>query len=262
MRPQGPILAGQPCRTGLPADVRRSRSAHAGVMVSSLMDTVPIRSSRAPGSTRTAGRWFAVLVVAAALGAADALVNDMADSAGFATTTRSALEIAGVVLNAGWAWAGLAIWAGWIVGRARPAWLHAAIAGVVVLSLATAFYYLVKTGLQGLSPRTRSDSLLAWWSVAVWVGPLLGVVGALTRRRDVVGWFAALVLPAGAALQMVVLPPGHTALVVERGQALVWVAAVVMVMVVTVRLLFVRSRPTRVQHSGRGAVGSPPHIRT
>ncbi|MFC7011593.1 hypothetical protein ACFQMH_07670 [Streptomyces viridiviolaceus] len=66
-------------------------------------------------------------------------------------------------------------------------------------------------------------------AVGLPLGLLLGAVGATIRRPGAVGLLAALTVPVGAALQMVVLPPQplvNSNLDVVVAEAIVWTAAV------------------------------------
>ncbi|MFI6316880.1 hypothetical protein ACIBG8_05145 [Nonomuraea sp. NPDC050556] len=69
---------------------------------------------------------------------------------------------------------------------------------------------------------------LVWWVASVVLGGPLGVVGAWARRPGVVGLLARLTVPVGAAVQMVVLPPGRNEVVEIMGKTAVWAGAVVL----------------------------------
>ncbi|WP_246178625.1 hypothetical protein [Actinomadura decatromicini] len=91
------------------------------------------------------------LIVGAAFGALTSLVNalatDNADLESRAATTSgwSPMEILTVLLDSGWAWAGLAVGTGWLVTRRRASLVHAAVAGAVALLAATAAYAIADT---------------------------------------------------------------------------------------------------------------------
>ncbi|HEV3001950.1 MAG TPA: hypothetical protein VGW75_14505 [Solirubrobacteraceae bacterium] len=180
--------------------------------------SLPLRASRATA-------WAVSLVVGATYGAAASLVNRLsvpADAGGSpvaGTVLEPAARAASLVLDAGWAWAGLAVAAGWLVaGRARGA-----IAGLVTLLAATAAYFAVDHAIH----QQWSWGDLRYWGVAsVVLGPALGAVGAAIRRPGVGGLVASLTVPVGAAVQMVVLPPGHGGAIVPVEA--VWARAIVL----------------------------------
>ena len=64
-----------------------------------------------------------------------------------------------------------------------------------------------------------------WLIGSLLFGPPLGLLGALIRRPDPVGTLAVLLVPAGAALQMVVLPPPPESLMAWPVRISVWIAA-------------------------------------
>jgi hypothetical protein len=180
-------------------------------------------------------RWWVVAGPAAgvALGAVDSVVNHVPLWLGEVATARAergawsqGAEFASLILDAGWAWAATAVLVGWLVSRgARPAagMLRGAAAGGLTLVFATTAYY-------GWDVVFAGD---AWWGTATrhwligsaWLGPLLGTAGALIRRPGVVGAFALLLVPAGAALQMVLLPPPLESRMAGPVRLTVWVAA-------------------------------------
>ncbi|GAA0554595.1 hypothetical protein GCM10010172_41530 [Paractinoplanes ferrugineus] len=139
-----------------------------------------------------------------------------------------AAEFASLILDAGWAWAATAVLAGRLVSRpasAAAGMSAGALAGGLVLVFATVGYYGADVLFDGgtwWSPTTR------YWLVgSVLLGPPLGVVGALIRCRGPIAAVAALVVPAGAALQMALLPPPPESRMAEPVRWSVWVAAVV-----------------------------------
>jgi len=144
------------------------------------------------------------------------------------------------ILDSGWAWAALAFGAGLLIAT-RPA--RAAIAGAVALIGATIAYYATDLlfGIEAYGP------VVGFWAVrAVAFGLPLGAAGALARRPGPVGLLAGLVIPVGAAANMLLFP-------VYRGlngessanrwaQTSVWVAAAVGVALVAFRFVRRRSR--------------------
>ncbi|MGC4808109.1 hypothetical protein [Micromonospora sp. DT233] len=184
--------------------------------------------------SRGDGWWLAGgPLLGSALGAVDSLVNHVPvwrGEVGLARAERSGwsqvAEFASLILDAGWAWAAAAVLAGWLVSaQARPAvgLLRGAVAGALALVFATAAYYGLDVLFDGG----------AWWSgtTAYWLvgsvvlGPALGAVGASIRRPGPAGPLAALAVPVGAALQMVVLPPASESLMAQPVRLTVWVSA-------------------------------------
>jgi hypothetical protein len=112
-----------------------------------------------------------------------------------------------MILNAGSAWAGLAVLSGWIVGRPRAA----AAAGVVGLACAVDGYYAFGVVLGDrvqVGPAGLTGVLRLWAVSAIVAGPVLGVAGALIHRSGILGLVAALVVPVGVVVEMV--GPGHS----------------------------------------------------
>lgn len=181
--------------------------------------------------------WWVVAGPAAgvALGAVDSIVNHVPVLLGEDGTARAerggwsqAAEFASLILDAGWAWAATAVLAGWLVSRnARPVagMLRGALTGGLTLVAATAAYYSVDVLFDGGG----------WWGMATryWLigsvcfGPLLGAVGALIRRPGPVGTMALALVPVGAALQMVLLPPPPESRMAGPVRLTLWVAAAV-----------------------------------
>ncbi|GAB3160196.1 hypothetical protein GCM10027290_65910 [Micromonospora sonneratiae] len=193
-------------------------------------------------------RWVAAgPVVGMVLGAVDSVVNHVPIWLGEVGTARAerggwsqVAEFVSLVLDAGWAWAATAVLAGWLVSRrTRPAvgMLRGAVAGGVALVFATTAYYGMDVLFDGG----------AWWGMAtrywliasVVLGPALGVAGALIRRPGLAGTLAALLVPAGAALQMVALPPPPESLMALPVRLTVWVSAAV------ATVLIIRARGRR-----------------
>lgn len=81
-----------------------------------------------------------------------------------------------------------------------------------------------------------------WWFASVIFGGPLGCVGACVRRPGAIGLLARLTVPVGAAVQMVVLPPGRNEVVEAIGKTVVWMAAAVSIGFVVAHFLLVRRR--------------------
>lgn len=111
--------------------------------------------------------------------------------------------LAGGIPNAGWAWAGLPVLAGALVRRPTAG----AVAGSVGTLVALAAFSVLNAAVRGvpITEPVRGD--LVWWAASVTVCPLLALLGTRFGRRGVTGLAAVLVIPVGAALEMIVLPP-------------------------------------------------------
>ena len=153
--------------------------------------------------------WPATLVAAIVGGFVFGIVVSAVNGAGI-----PALVPASLILGVGWSWAGAAI----LLGRLAAGWQRSAIAGMTVLVLAVCGYYVadllrgVYRGIAQADPTgamsftdwgTFVNNVLFWSLVSCIVGPLLGLIGAGSRRGDALGLVCKLVLPAVAAAEMV-----------------------------------------------------------
>ena len=146
-------------------------------------------------------RWLQAAIAGIALG----VLAAWADVAAGGLGQNGAWRALSMVTNAGCTWAGLAVLCGWLL--AGP--LRAAAAGVLGLAAAVAGYYAYGAVLGdreavGLGV---SAAVEVWLLAAVLAGPVLGTVGALSRRAGLSGLSAALALPAGVITEMLVLRP-------------------------------------------------------
>ncbi|GAA0987108.1 hypothetical protein GCM10009555_065800 [Acrocarpospora macrocephala] len=192
------------------------------------------------------------LAVGAGFGAATSLVNGISlgyadlESRTYTTSGWSVAEIVSLLLDSGWAWAGLAVAVGWLVTRGvesrRAALAQGAAAGALALLAATAAYSVVDTLRSGGDFPWYASEPLVWWIASVIFGAPLGAVGACVKRPGTIGLLARLTVPVGAALQMVVLPPGRNEVVETMGKTIVWVAAAVSIGFVAVHFLLVERR--------------------
>jgi hypothetical protein len=158
-------------------------------------------SARATGTAATQKGWWLVLAATVAL-ALLSLASDVTTSAqlsGDADGLLTARWTVSKLLNAGVAWAGLPVLAGWLVRRPGPA----AAAGVAAAVGALVVHYAVGTALGVFGPDIWTSNL-SWFVVAAVTAGPLGLVGALARRRGPVGLLARLVVPVGALLEPVV----------------------------------------------------------
>ena len=135
----------------------------------------------------------AALALGACWGALSSLTNAAASPVGVA---------ASLIVNSGWAWAGVAVAAG-ALARGR---LLGAGAGVLALLAMTTAYYGTDSVLRGEPFAMYLAELQLWAVAALLLGSVLGVVGASIRRSGVVGLLAGLTVPVGAALEMLWLP--------------------------------------------------------
>ncbi|MBB2910678.1 hypothetical protein FHS43_001941 [Streptosporangium becharense] len=199
------------------------------------------------------------LTVGAGFGALTSLINAVshhyADLESRAATTSgvSAIEIVSVLVDSGWAWAGAAVAVGWLftrVGESGPAALaRGAAAGALALLAAVAAYSVMEVARSGepLSSWHQEEPLL-WWVTSVVFGAPLGVVGACAGRPGVIGLLTRLTVPVGAAVQMIVLPPGRNEVIEAVGRTVVWVGAAAVIAFVVVRFLGAERR----RHSPAG----------
>ncbi len=220
---------------------------------------------------QVAGPSRPVVALAGALGAgvgfgavtsmANGLSHDFADleSTSYTLSGWSFPEVFSVVLDSGWAWAGLAVLVGWLVARpGRPrrsagrspaagptGWGSAAgpvgwsaMAGALALLAATAAYAFADTVRNGgsLSSFYESEPLV-WWVTSVLLGAPLGAVGAYVHRSGALGLLARLTVPIGAAVQMLVLPPGRNETITAIGQTVVGITAIAAIVLIIARFL-------------------------
>lgn len=182
-------------------------------------------------------------VLGAALGAAAALVNHVPVALGEVCAARAdrsgpaqAAEFASLILDSGWAWAAAAVAAGWLVssGRGRAAGVAVGALGGCVTLLSATFMYEILKAILSDGAWGFADVRQYWLVASVVLGPALGAVGAVIRWRGPLGLTAALVAPAGAVLQMVVMPPPAESRMALPVTVTVWCASAA-VLVLTVR---------------------------
>ncbi|WP_051300619.1 hypothetical protein [Actinomadura rifamycini] len=114
------------------------------------------------------------------------------------TVAAPVLQVASRLLGVGWSWAALALAAGWYARRAP---LGAA-AGTGALFAATAAYYVLDPVLRQEPFGWHAGALVFWGVAAAVFGPPLGALGACVGRPGPLGLLAGLVVPAGAAAEM------------------------------------------------------------
>jgi hypothetical protein len=192
-------------------------------------------------------------VLGAGFGAATSLINDLSSpygelggrlARGSWTWVTDVAEVGSLLLDVGWAWAALAVAAGWLAGVTA----RAAVAGAVSLLTATAAYYFMDSLLRGESWAGYVGEMRYWWLAGLMLGPFLGAVGATLLRPGAIGLLARLVVPVGALLQTILLQPG---LASSSRPAAVWALAIVpaaaaaSISVVVARFVTERSRRPR-----------------
>ncbi|MGW0478967.1 hypothetical protein [Nonomuraea sp. NPDC003214] len=195
---------------------------------------------------------LSALAVGAVFGAATSLANAAAtltldlESAEATARGWSIMEIVSLLLDAGWAWAGLGVLAGWRAARGGAPTgrrlARGAVAGVVALLAATAAYYITDTIVHDVPSGSYAHDTVYWWVASALFGPVLGAVGACAGQPGVIGMLARLTVPVGAAVQMAVLPPGRNDVLTNIGQWVVWTAAAVAAGLVIAHVLRVRRR--------------------
>ncbi|GAA3481670.1 hypothetical protein [Streptomyces yanii] len=131
-----------------------------------------------------------------------------------------ASKVLSLLLDAGWSWAALAVAVGWVAGSR----IRGALGGVAALVAATVSYYVMDLYLWD-----AGTDMVFWLVAGVPLGLILGVVGAVIRQPGLPGLIAALIVPVGAAVQMVVMRPGEglvDALPATVAAGIVWTGAV------------------------------------
>jgi hypothetical protein len=142
-------------------------------------------------------RWACSILLGSAIGSAASLADVRAGG----LYQQSAWRALGMLLNAGSVWAALAVTCGWLLmtpGRA-------AAAGFLGLVAAVMGYYVVGVTVGdrvGLGLQAVSGAARFWLLASVILGPVLGLIGAFTWRRDGLGLIAALVVPVGIFADM------------------------------------------------------------
>lgn len=198
-------------------------------------------------------RWVATALAAGStLGVSAAVFNNVPIFLGEVGESRAdrsawsqAAEFVSLILDSGWAWAALAVVVGWLVSKGlRPGVgvLRGAAAGCIALVVATMVYDSLEALFQhGTGGGWR---LQYWLILGVVLGLPLGAVGASTRRPRLAGVLAALVVPVGAVVNMIVMPPSAESLVAVPVTLTVCGAAAMAAVVVVTRAVRARRRGT------------------
>ncbi|MFG2563258.1 hypothetical protein [Streptomyces sp. NPDC048496] len=168
---------------------------------------------------------LSALAVGVGFGAATSLVNALSSPYGglgdplTGTVWAGAAKVLSLLMDAGWSWAALAVAMGWLAGTRALG----ALVGALALIAATGAYYVTDALVWG-----AGTDMVRWWVVGLPLGLALGAVGAAIRRPGLTGLLAALTVPVGAAVQMVVLPPRpHLTLTpaIVLAEVIVWTAS-------------------------------------
>src|SRR5690606_3294807 len=93
----------------------------------------------------------------------------------------------------------------------------------------------------GQTPWFGADELV-WGTAAIVLGAPLGAIGACARWPGALGLLARLTVPVGAAVQMIVLPPGRNEVVQSIGKTIVWTAAAVSIALIVAHFVVTRRR--------------------
>lgn len=153
-------------------------------------------------------------VLGAGFGAATSLINDLSSSYGKLgnglagtrwTWVSDVAEVGSLLLDVGWAWAAVAVAAGWLGGAGAIG--RGAVTGMVSLMAATAAYFVMDSLLREESVTGYLGEARYWWLASLTLGPLLGAVGASLVRFGVIGLLAGLIVPVGALVQTLFLQP-------------------------------------------------------
>lgn len=141
-------------------------------------------------------RVAAVVVVGLVFGTVTTLLNT---PPGNYVLDDSPRRVASLVVNSGAVWAGLAVLGGWLVGST----LRGLVTGPLVLILAIVAYY-VAGAVAGSENRDGSVDQIAYFALASLIaGPMLGAVGGMIRRPDLLGLLSALVVPMGVYVETI-----------------------------------------------------------
>jgi len=150
--------------------------------------------------------------------------------------TASPLRVGGLVLHGLWLWAGIAVLGGWMATRDRPGRGRAAVGGAAAQVAAVVAYYLVGAAVGSEGPPVSWLEMAIYSGAALVVGPLLGVVGGLSRRTDLVGLLAGLVVPVAGLVELLDPAPGSPTPDPARAPARLITAALVVALTVAVVL--------------------------
>ena len=121
------------------------------------------------------------------------------------TWVSDVAEVGSLLLDVGWAWAAVAVAAGWLGGAGAVG--RGAVAGMVSLMAATAAYFAMDSLLREESVTGYVGEARYWWLASLTLGPFLGAVGASLVRFGVTGLLAGLIVPVGALVQTLFLQP-------------------------------------------------------
>ncbi|WP_161952653.1 hypothetical protein [Actinoplanes sp. TFC3] len=185
------------------------------------------------GAAIAVGSGVALAVVAAVANDVPVMMNEVWLARADRSAGAQVAEFVSLILDSGWAWAALAVFAGWAVHRGL---LAGALAGCVALLVATFVYDSLEAAF---ADGPVWGSVRHFWLLqSLLLGLPLGAIGALIRRPGPAGVLAALVVPVGAVLNMAVVPPPSESPVAALVTATVWVAAVAVTALILLRARF------------------------
>ncbi len=192
------------------------------------------------------------LTLGAVAGFADCvplLLNEVGEARADRSGWSQASEFVSLILDSGWAWAATGVLAGWLAGRERRA-LRGAVAGFLALAVAVVAFYGVETLF---ADGWGSSGQVRFWLVPALVfGLPLGALGAVARDGGIAGALAAVVVPAGAVLNTVVLPlPGESRMAVPA-LVTIWTGAVAATALIVARATHDLRRPRAETKAGAG----------
>ena len=163
--------------------------------------------------------------------------------------------VVSLLLGAGWAWAGPAVTSGWLQATDRSGTRRGPFT-----ARGDNCVHALDSVLREEPFGLYQQELHRWWLSSAICGPLLGVVGAYVQRPGVRGLLAALTVPAGALVQMVVYPPGAGNLIVtfemRLAQAIVLIGSGLVAVAALMRFLAEQRRRAALRRGRKLRKGS------
>lgn len=146
------------------------------------------------------GEWRQIAKVCGALAVASLLFNISLpwEMAGDLQTYSFVRKTISKMLSSGTAWAALAVFAGWVMGRARSG--VAVVAGVFAVEGTLLVHYSLGM-LLGIYESSELSSNVVWFVAGILLCGPLGLCGWIAARPSLMGLTARLVVPVGAMLE-------------------------------------------------------------